>query len=119
MANFIPNEEKVFRPFEPPWITNNIKIRLRKHNKVYRNYKRNGFTNEDKIKVEESKSEINDIILDAKERFLQNEGAKLADPCTGSKQYWKILNSFLNFLIYFLINAKSLESHHFLKMEAL
>ena len=64
--HFVPNEEKTFRPSEPPWITKNIKTCLRKHNKIYRNYKRNGFTDQDKIKVEESKSQINVLILDAK-----------------------------------------------------
>ena len=96
MKNFVPNEEKTFRPSEPPWITKSIKTCLRKHNKIYRNYKRNGFTDEDKIKVEESKSEINVIILDAKEKYLQSQGAELTDPSTGSKKYWKILNTFLN-----------------------
>ena len=50
VANFVPNEEKTFRPSEPPWFTNNIKIRLRKHNKVYKKFKQNGFLDADKIK---------------------------------------------------------------------
>ena len=36
------------------------------------------------------------MILDAKEKYLQNQGAKLADPSTSVKTYWKILNGFLN-----------------------
>ena len=46
--------------------------------------------------VDTSKTEINNIILTAKERYLQSQGAKLADPSTGPKVYWKILNTFLN-----------------------
>ena len=96
VANFVPNEEKTFRPSEPPWLTKNIKVWLRKHNKIYQKYKKNGFKDEDKVKVEESKSEINLMILDAKEKYLHSLGAELTDPSTGSKKYWKILNTFLN-----------------------
>ena len=74
VANFVPNEEKTFRPSEPPWFTNNIKTRLRKHNKIYRKFKQNGFLDADKVKVEDSKSEINELILEAKEKYLKNQG---------------------------------------------
>ena len=96
VANFVPNEEKTFRPSEPPWFTNNIKTRLRKHNKIYRKFKQNGFLDADKVKVENSKSEINELILDAKEKYLKSQGEELADPSTDSKKYWKIINTFLN-----------------------
>ena len=32
----------------------------------------------------------------AKEHYLRDLGEKLADPATGQKTYWKILNKFLN-----------------------
>ena len=96
ISNFVPNEEKTFRPSEPPWLNRSIKIRLRKHNKLYRKSKENGFTEGDNAIVEESKSQINELILDAKEKYLQSQGAELADPSTDSKKYWKILNIFLN-----------------------
>ena len=96
MSNFIPNEQKTFRPSEPPWLTKNIKAYLRKHNKIYRKFKQSGFNDVERVQVEQSKSKINDLILDAKEKYLQSQGAELADPSTGSKKYWKILNSFLN-----------------------
>ena len=47
-----------------------------------------------KAKVEQSKSNVNDAILKAKEKYLQREGAKLANPKTGQKSYWKIMNIF-------------------------
>ena len=31
ISNFIPNEKKTMRPKEPPWFTNDIKRRLKKH----------------------------------------------------------------------------------------
>ena len=86
ISNFVPNEEKTFRPSEPPWLNRSIKIRLRKHNKLYRKSKENGFTEGDNAIVEESKSQINELILDAKEKYLQSQGAELADPSTDSKK---------------------------------
>ena len=96
MSNFIPNEEKTFRPRDPPWFTRNIKNVLKKHNKIYNKFKENGFTDEDRAAVDRSKTEINDLILIAKENYLKSQGERLADPSTGSKTYWKILNTFLN-----------------------
>ena len=96
MRNFIPNEQKTIRPRDPPWLSREIKSRLRKHNKIYKKFKVNGFKEEEKILVDTSKLEINEMILNAKEKFLQNQGAKLADPAMGAKTYWKILNTFLN-----------------------
>ena len=73
MSNFIPNEQKTFRPSEPPWLTKNIKAYLRKHNKIYRKFKQSGFNDVERVQVEQSKSKINDLILDAKEKYLQSQ----------------------------------------------
>ena len=96
MSNFIPNEEKIFRPRDPAWFTRDIRNHLKKHNKTYKKFKVNGFREEEKTTVDKSKFEINEMILDAKEKYLKSQGEKLADPTTGPKTYWKILNTFLN-----------------------
>ena len=96
ISNFVPNEIKTFRPSDPPWFNKDIKNSLKKHNKLYKKYKENGYSENDKILMDSSKSDINKIILVAKEKYLQNQGAKLADPSTSQKTYWKILNGFLN-----------------------
>ena len=67
------------------WLTKEIKTRLKKHNKIYKRFKDNGFNDTDKSNVDKSKSEVNDMILVAKEKYLQNQGAELANPTTGSK----------------------------------
>ena len=59
-------------------------------------FKNNGYKEDDKVNVDNSKSVISSLILNAKEKYLQSQGAKLADPTTGPKGYWKILNGFLN-----------------------
>ena len=96
MGNFIPSKMKTFRPSEPPWFNNDIRHSLKKHNKIYRNYKINGFKEQDKANMENSKKDISDKIQGAKENYLKSQGEKLADRTTGRKTYWKIMNEFLN-----------------------
>ena len=57
MSNFVPNEDKTVRPSEPPWINTDVKRRLRKHNKIYKKFKINGFNDEDKVNFVKSKVE--------------------------------------------------------------
>ena len=47
-------------------------------------FKSNGFKDEDKISVDTIKSEINDIILDSREKFLLSQGSRMADPIADS-----------------------------------
>ena len=42
------------------------------------------------------RNECHEVIKNAKEEYLRDLGAKLANPTTGQKSYWKILNKFLN-----------------------
>ena len=96
MSNFVPNEEKIFRPSDPPWFNKNIRSALKKHNKLYKKFVKSGSLPEDKLAWENSKLEISSTILQSKETYLKEQGEKLADPSTSSKTYWKILNGFLN-----------------------
>ena len=85
MSNYVPNEIKTFRPSDPPWYNKDIRYGLKKYNKLYKKFKENGFTEQDKEMVENTKIQISTMILDAKEKYLQNQGAKLADPSTSLK----------------------------------
>ena len=96
ISNFVPNETKIFRPSDPPWLNKNIKQALKKHNKTYKQYIKNGSLPADKVIWENSKTEVNKMILESKESYLKKQGFRLADPSTSSKTYWKILNGFLN-----------------------
>ena len=96
MSNFVPNEVKTVCPQEPEWFNKNVKKLLRKQNKVFKKYKINGYKEGDKVDLERIKKECQDSIEIAKEQYLRDLGAKLADPSTGPKSYWKILNKFLN-----------------------
>jgi hypothetical protein len=96
MSNFVPNEMKTFCPREPEWLNRDVKNLLRKQNKIYKRYMRNGYKHEDKIIMDRLRNECSLAIKNAKEKYFTDLGAKLADPSTGQKIYWKILNKFLN-----------------------
>ena len=96
MSNFVPNEVKTVCPREPKWMNRHIKTLSRKRNKVFKRYKLNGYKIEDKILVDRLRTEYQEAIVNAKENYLKNLGSKLADPTTGQKSYWKILNKLLN-----------------------
>ena len=96
MSNYVPNEMKKFSPRDTEWINGNVKNLLRKQNKLYKKYRRNGYKSEDKEELETTRMECSDAIKNAKENFLKSQGAKLSDPNTGQKTYWNILNRFLN-----------------------
>ena len=52
MSNFVPNEVKKICPRDPEWLNNNVINLLRKQNKLYKKFRRNGYKNEDKISLE-------------------------------------------------------------------
>ena len=96
MSNFVPNETKKVCPREPSWLNRNIKNLLRKQNLIYKKYKKNGYKNEDKITLRRLRSECSEAIKNAREEHLRSLGEKLANPATGQKAYWKILNKLVN-----------------------
>ena len=67
-----------------------------KRNNVFKRFKTNGYRSEDKVIVDRLRKEYQEAIVNAKENYFKNLGSKLADPNTGQKSYWKIMNKFLN-----------------------
>ena len=52
MSNFIPNEFKRIIPKDPPWINKPLKNLLNKQNRLFKNFKKHGYREEDKIRVD-------------------------------------------------------------------
>ena len=95
-SNFIPNKVKTIRPSRAPWVSQDVKNFLRKKNCAYKNFARKGRQDD---KIEEMKnmtSKCSKMIEDAKRRYFLKAGKTLANPGTGLKTYWSLLNSVLN-----------------------
>ena len=52
MSNFIPSETKRFVPRDPPWITKPLQTLLNKKNRLFKDYTKHGYKEEDKVRLE-------------------------------------------------------------------
>ena len=96
MSNFIPNEIKRIFPRDPPWITKPLKTLLKKKNRFYQSYKRHGYKEDDRLRLETFCKECHSAGESAKLSYLSNLGNKLNDPGTSQKSYWKIIHRVMN-----------------------
>ena len=96
MSNFIPNETKRFVPRDNPWIPKPIKTLLNRKNRLYKNYKKHGYKNEDNVRLATFRLECQHAVETAKLNYLKNLGNKVNDPSTFQKTYWKIINRVMN-----------------------
>ena len=96
MSQLIPNEMKKFVPRDPPWITKSLKCMLNSKNRLFKNYKRHGYKEEDKVRLLAFRIECQKAVETAKLSYLTNMGNTLDNPGTSQKAYWKIINRVMN-----------------------
>ena len=84
------------RPCQAPWITQPIKNFLKKKNRAYKTFIRNGQP-EDKLQnITDMISHGAKPIEDAKGGCFVGVGKTLLDAQTGRKMYWFLINKILN-----------------------
>ena len=86
MSNFIANETKRFVPRDPPWIIKPLKTMLNRKNRLFKNYKKHRYKEEDKVRLDAFRVECQIAVATS----------KLNDPNTSKKSYWKIVNRVMN-----------------------
>ena len=96
MSNYIPNETKRFVPRDPPWISKPIKTLLNRKNRLFKNYKKHHYNDDDNVRLDEFRTECHEAVEIAKLTYLNNIGNKVNDPSTSQKVYWKIINRVMN-----------------------
>ena len=79
MSNLIPNETKRFVPRDLPWITKPLKAMLIRRNRLYKSYKRHGYKDEDKVRLDTFCIECQQAVENAKLSYLTNLGNKVND----------------------------------------
>ena len=94
-SNFCPHQVVECCHKHVPWITNEIKNKLKEKTKIYRKFVKNRHDLAYKQLLNDKMLETSNLIAIAKENYYKNEGNKLLDPSLGPKKYWSILNSFL------------------------
>ena len=96
MSNYISNETKRFVPRDPPWITKPIHTMLNRKNRLFKNYKKHHYNDDDKVRLDAFRTECHKAVAIAKLTYLNNIGNKVNDPSTSQKVYWKIINRVMN-----------------------
>ena len=96
MSTFISNEIKVFVPRDPPWMTKSLETMLNRKNKLFKNYKKHRYKEEDNVRLEVFRIECQKAVETAELSYLTNMGNKVNDPGTSQKSYWKIINRVMN-----------------------
>ena len=69
MSNFIPNETKRFIPRDPPWITKPLKTMLNRKNRLFKNYKKHGYKDDDKDRLDAYRIECQEAVKSAKSSY--------------------------------------------------
>ena len=82
MSNFIPSETKRFVPRDPPWITKQLKTMLNKKNRLFKNYKKHRYKEEDKVMLEAFRIECQNAVVMAEMAYLTEVGNEVNNPGT-------------------------------------
>ena len=94
--NFIPNKTTTFNDSDPPWITDQIKNLISLKNQMLQLYLQNGKKNNEYILIQSSTKTLSNLIEVSKKNYFDHLSAKLNNPKTSAKAYWKIVKSFVN-----------------------
>ena len=87
LSNFIPNKIITVRSRQAPWITQLNKNFIRKKNRAYKTFIRNGWL-EDKLEaITNMIAHRSKLIEDAKDDYFTKIGRTLWNPETGKKLY--------------------------------
>ena len=95
MKNFIPFDDRIVRPKEPPWITKNIKAFYNRYKKKFKTFTRNGSPANQKQQIDSMRQEYTILVDKSQEKYLKSLGDILANPQTGAKKYWSALKKLL------------------------
>ena len=96
MKNFIPNHTKKCIPRDSPWIHKSLKTMLKKKTRLYHNYEKHGYKDEDKVRLDNFRDECKEAIDSAKILYLNNLSSRLNCSDTTPKNYWKIIHRVMN-----------------------
>ena len=93
--NFIPFDDKLIKPRDPPWITKNSKTLYNKYRRKYKQFIRNGCKDSEKLCIDAMRSEYSNLVKNEKEKYLCTLGLAISDPNTGPKKYWAAMKKIL------------------------
>ena len=97
IATFNDTMLNIFRNFVPnKWINETIKSKIKAKLILQKKYIQNGKFESDFIFLENSLTELNQLISSTKASYYENLGKKLNNPILQAKAYWSVLKAFYN-----------------------
>ena len=95
VQNFIPFDDKMIRPKDPPWLTKNSKSAYRKYRSKFKKFLKNGCPMDQRVRIENLKNEYSKIVEADKEKYMRSLGNDVASPQSGPKKYWSAMKKLL------------------------
>ena len=90
----IPNKYIKIRPFEPPWLTALLKLKIRQRKRAYKKAKRTKFENHwSAFKI--LRNEATALIRSSKNQYFDGLAEKLKSKSLSPKDWWATLKSFI------------------------
>ena len=93
--NYIPNKNIKCDYRQPPWMNDNMKIKLKQRTELIKYFYKNGQMKCDYDKIFKKSAECTPEILKTKKNYILNMTSKRADSHTAAKTYWTLLNLLL------------------------
>ena len=95
-SNFCPYKTIVCNDNEPPWLTDEIKEKIREKDIAFIHYQNSNKNQHETIVFNELVNQLSEEIKDAKYNYYSDISEKLNNPTTCRKKYWSILKTLLN-----------------------
>ena len=95
-TNFITNKKKHFTGSDPTWMNDDIENKVKLKHNLYHHYIRHQRNKVDFSKLEDLRSEIDNLMSKSKKEYYHNINRKLNDPSANSKTFWLIMKNFFN-----------------------
>jgi hypothetical protein len=92
----IPNRIITVRKDNPPWLTTEIKKNIRKKNRQHKRAKTSDLADY-WAKFRRIRNRCNKLVINSKNDYFTKLSSKIASESRGSKQYWNIIKSLMNY----------------------
>ena len=92
-SNFVRRKVVTINDWDPPWINEEIKCKIKSKKKTFQQYLKNGRKITDFEIADKEAAELPEMIQNRKESYSYGLSVKLNNPQTSPKTYWSVIKS--------------------------
>ena len=93
--NFIPFDDVLVKPKEPPWMQRNIKTYFNRYRRAFKDFISKGRPQHILASINEKKEHFSKIVTEAREKYFHKLGDKLKNSLSGPKAYHSSLKKLM------------------------